>query len=183
MNDLLIGLVGALLATNQPQAVSNLIQQSAGLSINIPNPNDPAEKELDELMTEDDAAMAEMDKWIRDNDAFTAQGAGNRRRNSTGASWPGWMSSARNTRIFCGVIPDSARGHLAYASFLNNIGDEEAAKVKTKRPGNSTPKIRRPGTTSPTISAKTARSPTPLRTLPKPSSWTLPSRFIIKISP
>ena len=76
MNDLLIGLVGALLATNQPQAVSNLIQQNAGVSVTIPNPNDPAEKELHQLMIEDDAAMAEVDKWIRDNNAFAAQGAG-----------------------------------------------------------------------------------------------------------
>ena len=76
MNELLIGLLGALLATNQPQAVSNLIQQNAGISVNIPNPNDPAEKELDRLMAEDDAAMAEVDKWIRDNNAFAAQGGG-----------------------------------------------------------------------------------------------------------
>ena len=64
----------------------------------------------------------------------------NRRRNSTGASWPGWILSAKTTRIFCAVIPDSARGHLAYASFLNNIGDEEAAKVQNEKARQLDPK-------------------------------------------
>jgi hypothetical protein len=55
VNDLLIGLVGALIATNQPLAVSNLIQQNAGVSVTIVNPNDPAEKELAQLMARDEA--------------------------------------------------------------------------------------------------------------------------------
>ena len=46
MNELLIGLVGALIATNQPLAVSNLVQQHTGVSVTLVNPNDPAEKEL-----------------------------------------------------------------------------------------------------------------------------------------
>jgi hypothetical protein len=46
MNDLTIGLLGALLATNQPLAVSNLIQQSTGVSVAVVEPNDPAEQEL-----------------------------------------------------------------------------------------------------------------------------------------
>ena len=76
MNELLIGLVGALITTNQPLAVSNLIQQNAGVSVTIVNPNDPAEKELAQLMAEDDAAVTEVDKWIQGNNAFAAQGAG-----------------------------------------------------------------------------------------------------------
>ena len=46
MNDLTIGLLSALLATNQPLAVSNLVQQHTGVSVSMPNPNDPAEQEL-----------------------------------------------------------------------------------------------------------------------------------------
>ena len=40
------------------------------------NPNDPAEKELAQLMAEDDAAVTEVDKWIQANNTFAAQGAG-----------------------------------------------------------------------------------------------------------
>ena len=75
MNELLIGLVGALIATNQPLAVSNLIQQHTGVPVATVNPNDPAEKALAELMARDDEVLAEVDKWIRDNNAFAAQGA------------------------------------------------------------------------------------------------------------
>jgi tetratricopeptide (TPR) repeat protein len=133
MNELLIGLVGALLATNQPQAVSNLIQQNAGLSVIIPNLNDPAEKELDRLMTEDDAAMAEVDKWIRDNNAFTAQGAGESKAELNARIMARLNIVRKNYEDFLRRYPSSTSGHLAYASFLNNIGDEETAKLQNEK--------------------------------------------------
>ena len=133
MNQLLIGLVGALLATNQPQAVSNLIQQNAGLSVNLPNPNDPAEKELEPLMADDDAAMAEVDKWIRDNNAFTAQGAGESKTELNARILARLNVVRKNYEDFLRRHPDFARGHLAYASFLNNLGDEDAAKLQNEK--------------------------------------------------
>jgi tetratricopeptide (TPR) repeat protein len=133
MNEVLIGLLGALLATNQPQAVSNLIQQNAGLSVNIPNPNDPAKKELDRLMTEDDAAMAEVDKWIRDNNAFTAQGAGESKAELNARIMARLNMVRKNYEDFLRRYPDFASGRLAYASFLNNIGDEGAAKLQNEK--------------------------------------------------
>ena len=133
MNQLLIGLVGALLATNQPQAVSNLIQQNAGLSVNLPNPNDPAEKELEPLMADDDAAMAEVDKWIRDNNAFTAQGAGESKTELNARILARLNVVRKNYEDVLRRHPDFARGHLAYASFLNNIGDEDAAKLQNEK--------------------------------------------------
>jgi tetratricopeptide (TPR) repeat protein len=132
VNELLIGLVGALVATNQPLAVSNLIQQNAGLSVSIPNPNDPAEKELHQLMIEDDAALAEVDKWIRDNDAFAAQDAGeskeelNRRIRAR-------LDVVRNKyKDFLQRYPNFARGHLAYGTFLNDINEEGLAGSEFK---------------------------------------------------
>ena len=68
------------MATNQPLAVSNLIQQNVGVSVTMVNPNDPAEKELAQLMAEDDAAVTRVDKWIQDNNAFVAQARANQRR-------------------------------------------------------------------------------------------------------
>ena len=140
MNQLLISLMGALLATNQPQAVSNLIQQNAGVSVNIPNPNDPAEKELDRLMTEDDAAMAEVDKWIQDNNAFTAQGGGESKAELNQRIMARLDIVRKHYEDFLRRYPDFARGHLAYASFLNNIGDEEAAKVQNEKARELDPK-------------------------------------------
>jgi hypothetical protein len=44
VNQLTIGLLSALLATNQPQAVSNVIQQQTGVAVDIAV--DPAEKRI-----------------------------------------------------------------------------------------------------------------------------------------
>jgi tetratricopeptide (TPR) repeat protein len=140
MNDLLIGLVSALLATNQPQAVSNLIQQNAGVSVTIPDPNDPAEKELDRLMTEDDAAMAEVDKWIQDNNAFAAQGAGESKAELNRRIMARLDVVRKKYEDLLRRYPDFTRGHLAYASFLNNTGDEEAAKDENEKARQLDPK-------------------------------------------
>jgi hypothetical protein len=76
VNELLVGLVGALVATNQPLAVSNLIQQQAGMTVQIPNAQDPMETELRDIMIEDDAAVDEVDQWVQANSILRAQGKG-----------------------------------------------------------------------------------------------------------
>ena len=141
MNELLIGLVGALVATNQPLAVSNLIQQNTGVSVSIPNPNDPAEKELHQLMIEDDAAMDEVDKWIRDNNAFAAHGAGESKEELNARIMARLNVVRTNYQNFLQRYPNSAHGHLAYGSFLNSILDEKGGMLENEKarqldPGN-----------------------------------------------
>jgi tetratricopeptide (TPR) repeat protein len=140
VNDLLIGLVGALIATNQPLAVSNLIQQNAGVSVTIVNPNDPAEKELTQLMAGDEAALVEVDKWIRDNNAFAAQGAGESREALNRRILARFESVRKDYEDFLRRYPDFARGHLAYGSFLNDIGEEEAAGAQYGKAAQLDPK-------------------------------------------
>jgi tetratricopeptide (TPR) repeat protein len=132
VNDLTIGLLSALLATNQPQAVSNIIQQDTGVSVPIINPNDPAEKELLQLMTEDDAALAEVDKWIQENNAFAAQGAGASKADLNEKIRARFDPVKKKYEDFLKRHPDSARGHLAYGSFLNDIGDEDDAMLQNE---------------------------------------------------
>ena len=60
MSDLTIGLLSALLATNQPQAVSNLVQDQTGIAVPLVIVNDPVEKLLRNLMIADDAALDEI---------------------------------------------------------------------------------------------------------------------------
>ncbi|MFZ0827936.1 MAG: hypothetical protein WAO02_10985 [Verrucomicrobiia bacterium] len=127
MNELLVGLVGALIATNQPLAVSNLIQQKAGVSVAMANPDAPEEKALAQLMAGDDAALAEVDKWIRDNNAFAAQGAGESKEALNQRIRARLDSIRQGYEDFLRRYPDFARGHLAYGSFLNDIGEEDAA--------------------------------------------------------
>ena len=140
MNELLIGLVGALIATNQPLAVSNLIQQHTGVSVAMVNPNDPAEKELQKLMVEDEAALNEVDKWIRDNNAFAAQGAGEPREALNRRILARFELVRKDYEDLLRHYPDFARGHLAYGSFLNDIGEEAAAGAQYGRAAQLDPK-------------------------------------------
>ena len=140
MNDLLIGLVGALIATNQPLAVSNLIQQNTGISVTMVNPNDPAEQELQKLMAGDEAALTEVDKWIQGNNAFAAQGAGESKEALNRRIRARLEPVRKDYEDFLRRYPDFARGHLAYGSFLNDIGEEDAAAAEYEKAAQLDPK-------------------------------------------
>jgi tetratricopeptide (TPR) repeat protein len=140
VNDLTVGLLGALLATNQPLAVSNLIQQNTGVSVAMVNLNDPAEKELHQLMEDDDAMLAEVDSWIQTNNALAATGAGETKEALNQRIHARLDTVRTNYASFLRRHPDSARGFLAYGSFLNDIGDEESAKVQFENASQIDPK-------------------------------------------
>ena len=123
------------MATNQPLAVSNLIQQNTGVSVMMVNPNYPAEKELKQLMAGDQAALDEVDKWIRDNNAFAKQGAGESREALNRRILARLESVRKDYEDLLRRYPDFARGHLAYGSFLNDIGDEDAAAAEYEKSG------------------------------------------------
>ena len=110
MSDLTIGLLSALLATNQPLAVSNLVQQQTGIAIPVTATNDPVEAELRQLMLADDAAQDEVDKWIRENDEFAAQGAGVSKADLNRRILGRFDSVRKGYEDFLRRHPDSAHG-------------------------------------------------------------------------
>jgi tetratricopeptide (TPR) repeat protein len=120
--------LSALLATNQPQAVSNLVQQNTGISVSITEPADPEERELRHVMMADDATLDEVNSWIRTNTIA--------RTNTPALEEFNLRIRARLDvqkqayEHFLRNHPDSARGYLAYGSFLHDMGEEEAAKVQ-----------------------------------------------------
>jgi tetratricopeptide (TPR) repeat protein len=140
VNDLLIGLVSALVATNQPQAVSNLILTNTGISVTIPDLKDPAEQEYQKILADDDAAQTEVDQWIRENQAFTEHGGG----------VPGPVLNERITTRFAPIRkayedflqrhPDHVRARLAYGSFLMDIHDEDGAQAEWEKARQLDPK-------------------------------------------
>ena len=108
------------MATNQPAAVSNLVTQTTGLTVSIPDPDDPVEKELSKLAQDSEAAQAEVDKWIRENNSFATKGAG-------------VPADVLNTRIrarfepikkaYLDLLkrhPDNTDAHIDYGNFLND---------------------------------------------------------------
>jgi len=140
VNELLIGLLSALVATNRPLAVSNFVARTTGISVTVPNPNDPIEKEYQKLLEMDDAAQEEVDKWIRDETAFREQGAGlpdatlrarvDQRLKAVRDAYDGFLRQH----------PDHARAHLAYGSFLMEIHEEEDAVKQMEKARELDPK-------------------------------------------
>ncbi len=129
MSDLTIGLLSALLATNQPQAVSNLVQEHTGVSVAIPDAKaDPESQELRNLMVADDAVLDEVRSWVNTNHIprtdTNALAAFQRRINERLDAMKQLYQS------FLRDHPDSARGFLAYGSFLNDIGEEDNARAQ-----------------------------------------------------
>jgi tetratricopeptide (TPR) repeat protein len=140
VNDLLIGLLSALVATNPPAAVSNLVQKKTGLSVVIADANDPIERAYRKLMADDDAAQAEVDEWIKE-------------RNRFGDTQTDVGKAALNLRIrhrfepiikgyedFLAVHPNHANARIAYGSFLNDIGEEAAAETQWNKAREIDPK-------------------------------------------
>jgi len=124
---LLTHLLSVFVATNPPAfAVSNEIQQATGISVTVPV-KDPVEQELDKVMIADDDAQAEVDKWIRDNSDFLKEGAGESNADLNKRIRERFASVRKGYQDFLERHPDSAHGYLAYGSFLNDIGEEDAA--------------------------------------------------------
>jgi tetratricopeptide (TPR) repeat protein len=133
VSNLLAGLLGALLATNQPAALSNVVVATTGISIAVPDPNDPVEKEFQKLLAADDAAQEEVDKWIRENEAFAAEGAGVPKDELSQRILKRFESVRQGYEGFLKRHPDHARARIAYGSFLGDINDEHGSFLQWEK--------------------------------------------------
>ena len=129
--------MSALLATNQPAAVSNLIQNQTGYTVPAATTN-PTEHQLEQVMLGDDLTLDEINSWIGTNqiprtDTNDLSQLNLRIRARLNVQKESYEKFLRNH-------PDNAHGYLAYGSFLNDIGDEEAAKVQYENSKQYDPK-------------------------------------------
>jgi len=130
-----------MLATNSTiAAVSNEVQSATGLSLPLVDPNDPAERALHQIMLDDDAAMESVAQSIQLNQTSATNGA---------AATPEQVKQGLRARLdivrkeyeeFLKKFPDSARGHLAYGTFLNDIGEEYEGSVEYEKSRQLDPK-------------------------------------------
>ena len=98
-----------------------------------PETADAVEAEFQRLQAMDDEAMAEVDRWIRDNQAFAAKGAGvpaaelNRRIETR-------LEPVRRAyEDFIARHPTHVGARLAFGSFLHDIEEEAAAEAQLKK--------------------------------------------------
>ncbi|EEF60225.1 tetratricopeptide repeat protein [Pedosphaera parvula] len=138
MSDLLIGLLGVLVATNQPAAISNLANQTVGISVAVPN--DPVEKEFQKVMQEDDAAQAEVDKWRQESKTVSKK-TGEASSSDLGERIRKRLVPVRKSYDeLIHRYPDYAPARLTYGSFLNQTGDEHAASQQWEKARELDPK-------------------------------------------
>ena len=138
---LLTHVLSVMLATNSTiAAVSNEVQAATGLSLPLVDPNDPAERALHQIMLDDDAAMESVAQSIQLNQTSATTGA---------AATPEQVKQGLRARLdivrkeyeeFLKKFPDSARGHLAYGTFLNDIGEEYEGSVEYEKSRQLDPK-------------------------------------------
>ncbi len=140
MNKTLIGLLGALLAATALPAATNVSSQTNVAPITLADTNSLVEQEFKKLEEMDDAAAAEVDKWIRDNQAFAAKGGGlpdaelNRRIRAR-------LEPIRKAyEDFIARHPNHAGVRLAFGSFLHDTGDEEGSEMQTEKARELDPK-------------------------------------------
>jgi len=139
VNDLLIGVLSSLLATNPPSAVSNLLHQKTGVSVTLAKPQDPLDLKLKEIMAADNAAQEEVDQWILER-----QKAGEPENEVLQANFRArilerFKPVRKSYEQFLEAHPNHANARLAYGSFLNDTGDEQGAQAQWERAREADP--------------------------------------------
>lgn len=141
MSNLLIGVLGALVATNQPAALSNLLTETTGVSITNSISNNPLARELQKIEDRDDAAAAEVDDWIRQNEEFAAKGAAIPKADLNRRIRERFDVSRQAYQDFIHRHPDYAPARVAFASFLHDLGDETGELEQLEKARDLDPSI------------------------------------------
>ncbi len=110
------GLLGAA-ATNTPDTSAAPAESAEAI-----------EKEYQKLLNDDDAAQADVDRWIQENQAFAEQGGGIPSEQLNRRIHERFDPIRQGYENFLKKHPDHAKAHIAYGSFLGDLGDEGGAK-------------------------------------------------------
>ena len=139
MSDLLAGLLAALVSTNTPTAVSNVVQEKTGISVQIPDPKDPVEREFQQLESEDDAAVEEIEKWSDAAGAASLAGRNDAQLSLSLRVRERLNGVKKDYEAFLQRHPDYVRARLAYGSFLHQSGDPEGALAQWEKASQLAP--------------------------------------------
>ena len=134
MNDLLIGFLGAVLATNQPAALSNLVHRQTGLAIPVANSSSPTmDPEYRELLLLDEAALLEIDGWIKESHTAEPEPSPVEKALLQKRVQDRIDQVRQAYDTYLERHPQNAQARLAYGSFLGETVDEDAAAEQYKR--------------------------------------------------
>lgn len=140
MSDLLLGALSALLATNTPAALSNLVRSQTGLALPLPNAQDPVEREYQRLLELDDDAQEEVQRWVQERDALHSRVTDLDATLFRGKVRARYEPVKQAYDAFLKDHPGHARARLAYGSFLGDIGEEDLAHAQWIRAAELDPR-------------------------------------------
>lgn len=127
MASLVTGLIAALVATNQPPAFNLLPREKTVAKMETVAPNNAVEQEYMRLLLADQSADEETDRWMLENDRLAAAGAGDSAATLRLRMKQRFAPVEKSYRDFLERNPKHVKGHLAFGSFLNDLGREDEA--------------------------------------------------------
>lgn len=140
MKQFLIALAGALTFATLSVYGGDPREQDLGSADVSTNASDAQHQEFRKVMADDDAAMDDVNNWIQENNAFTAQGAGEAKQDLNRRIMARLNGVRTNYVQFLERYPTNAPAYLAYGSFLNDIGDENSASEQYEKSRQLDPK-------------------------------------------
>jgi len=123
-----IGLLSALVAASHAAELTNVVKTRDGGPAAARETNDAVEREYQKLLSDDDEAQGEVDKWIRENEGFNAKGVGVSKEELNRRIRQRFEPIRQAYEDFLQRHPDHARAHIAYGSFLGDLHDHEGAQ-------------------------------------------------------
>lgn len=119
-------LAGVALAANIP-AFGDTRQDDVGPIVSGSETNASEVQALEQVMRDDDAALDEVNRWIDENNAFAAHGAGESKAELNKRILARLQTVRDEYDGYLKRYPTNAPAYLAYGSFLDSIGDEDGA--------------------------------------------------------
>ena len=133
VNELLIGLLSAMVSTNPVVAASNALAQTTGIRAPVVDTNDPAEREYRQLLERDDAAQTEADEWIREAGEKDAAGDDLAAITLNARVKQRFEPVEQGYADFLRRYPGHTRARLAYGSMLSDFGRHDEAVAQWEK--------------------------------------------------
>jgi tetratricopeptide (TPR) repeat protein len=131
---LLIALLSVLVAASALAAADDLVVGTSNPPpATVPGTDEAVEKEYKKLLEADDAAQAEVDQWIRENDEAAAKGGGVPSADLQRRIRDRFAPVREAYADFVRHHPNHARARVAYGSFLNDLHDEDGAQQQWEK--------------------------------------------------
>jgi tetratricopeptide (TPR) repeat protein len=120
-------------APDGPARAGTPASQTPAPAAGVSESKEAIEAEYQKIMDTDDEAQAEVDRWIRENQDYAAKGAGLPRAELTRRIRERFEPVRKAYEDFIGRHPGHAAGRVAFASFLGDLDEEEAAQEQLEK--------------------------------------------------